>query len=128
MQQIKLHLWDTGGQEQFRAMTNLYFRDADAAIICYDIGEASSFNSVTYWAQQMEKNCNRGPDNYVLALAGNKCDIEDSKKQINMKQASEVATEYKMIFHETSAKTGEGVNEMFMELINKLIMVVRARE
>jgi len=66
-------------------MTNLYFRDADAAIICYDIGEARSFDSVSYWAEQMEKNCNRGSTNYVLALAGNKCDIEDSKKQVTMK-------------------------------------------
>ena len=80
MQQLKLHLWDTGGQEQFRAMTNLYFRDSDAAIICYDIGDARSFNSVSYWAEQMEKNCNRGEGNYVVAMAGNKCDIEDSKK------------------------------------------------
>ena len=109
-------------------MTNLYFRDSDAAIIVYDIGDARSFDSVTYWADQMDKNCNRGPGNYVIAMAGNKCDIEDSKKQINMKQASEIAKERKIIFHETSAKTGEGVNELFMELIKKLILCIRKRE
>ena len=45
-----------------------------------------------------------------------------------MKQASELAKELKMIFHETSAKTGEGVNELFMDLIRKLIICIRRRE
>ena len=57
-QQVKLHIWDTGGQEQFRAMTSLYFRDADAALLCYDISEDKSFKSVDYWREQMEANCN----------------------------------------------------------------------
>lgn len=109
-------------------MTNLYFRDADAVIICYDIGDSRSFDSVTYWADQMEKNCNRGTGNYVMALAGNKCDIEDSKKMITLKQASELAKEYKMIFNETSAKTGTGVNDLFMDLIKKLILCIRSRD
>jgi GTPase SAR1 family protein len=76
----------------------------------------------------MEKNCNRGTGNYVLAIAGNKCDIDDSKKQITMKQASELAKELKSIFHETSAMSGEGVNELFMELIKKLILCIRKRD
>ena len=77
---MKLHIWDTGGQEQFRSMTSLYFKDADAALLCYDIGQARTFDSVNYWIGQMEKNCNNSRDHFILALAGNKCDIEDSKK------------------------------------------------
>ena len=117
MQQVKLHIWDTGGQEQFRSMMSLYYRDADAALICFDISAAKSFDSVAYWIGEMEKNCNNERKNFVLALAGNKCDIEDSKKQIPMSVANETAKENEMCYHETSAKTGEGVNELFMELI-----------
>ena len=91
MVKVKLHLWDTGGQEQFRAMTNLYFRDSDAAIVCYDISNAVSFESVNYWAGQMAQNCNRGEGNYVIALAGNKCDVEDSRKRITYRDASDLA-------------------------------------
>ena len=86
-------------------MTNLYFRDSDAAIICYDVGNAMSYESVNYWANQMENNCNRGENNYVLALAGNKCDIEEGRKQVTMKEATELSRSIKMVFYETSAKT-----------------------
>jgi small GTP-binding protein len=128
MQKVKLHLWDTGGQEQFRAMTNLYFRDSDAAIICYDISNAVSFESVNYWAGQMEQNCNRGDKNYVLALAGNKCDIDDARKQVTMQDSSELAKSLNSVFYETSAKSGQGVNELFMELIKRLIICIRNRD
>ena len=125
---LPLQIWDIPGADKFRTLSSIYFRDADAVIICYDIGDTRSFDSVSYWADQMEKNCNRGSGNYVIAMAGNKCDIDDSKKQVTMKKASELAKEHKMIFHETSAKTGEGVNDMFMELIRKLIICIRKRE
>ena len=117
MQQVKLHIWDTGGQEQFRSMMSLYYRDADAALICFDLSNAKSFDSVAYWVGEMEKNCNNGRQDFVLALAGNKCDIEDSKKKIPISTAAEIAREQDMIYHETSAKTGEGVNELFLGLI-----------
>ena len=41
--QIKMHIWDTGGSEKFRSMINLYYKDAKAAIICYDLGDDKSF-------------------------------------------------------------------------------------
>ena len=49
--QVKLHIWDTGGSEKFRAMIKLYYKDAAAAIICYDLAEEKTFNSVYYWIQ-----------------------------------------------------------------------------
>ena len=105
----------------------MYYRDADAALICFDVGNAKSFDSVTYWTGEMEKNCNNDRTNFVLALAGNKCDIDDGKKQISMTVASEMAKENNMIFRETSAKTGEGVNELFLALIQNIIKVKRAK-
>lgn len=54
--QVKLHIWDTGGHEKFRSMINLYYRDAVGAIICYDIGDERSFDSVNYWVNEMTKN------------------------------------------------------------------------
>ena len=125
MQEIKLHIWDTGGQEQFRSMTSLYFRDADAALICYDVGQARTFDSISYWAEQMDKNCNKPRDEYVLACAGNKCDLEDSKKQVPLSQASAKSKELGMIFHETSAKSGTGVDDLFNDLIREIIISKR---
>ena len=77
---VNLDIWDTGGQEQFRSMLSMYYRDADAALICYDVGNEKSFRSVYYWIGEMEKNCNNERDGVVLAVAGNKCDLDDEKK------------------------------------------------
>ena len=114
---IKLHIWDTGGQEQFRSMLNMYYRDADAALICYDVANEQTFKSVFYWIGEMEKNCNNDRSNFVLAMAGNKCDLDDNLKQVSLSQADEAAKENNMIFQETSARTGEGVQELFMTMI-----------
>ena len=55
-QQVKLHIWDTGGSEKFRSMINLYYRDAVGAIICYDLTDERSFNAVQYWVNEMIQN------------------------------------------------------------------------
>ena len=90
-QRVKLHIWDTGGQEQFRSMLSLYYRDADAALICFDLSNPKSLQSVFYWVDEMNNNCNNDRSNFVLALAGNKCDLDDSMKKITYGTAMEVA-------------------------------------
>ena len=59
-------------------MMSMYYRDADAALICFDLSSIKTFNSVQYWVQEIEKNCNRDINSLVLGLAGNKCDMEES--------------------------------------------------
>ena len=99
-------------------MLSMYYRDADAALICFDIGNAKTFKSVFYWIGEMEKNCNNERSNIVMAMAGNKCDIDDNLKQVPLSTANELAKENNMIYYETSAKSNEGVSELFMEMIN----------
>ena len=76
--QVKLHIWDTGGSEKFRSMISLYYKDAVAAIICYDIQDVKSFNSVHYWINEMINNNNNESDNFVMALTANKSDVDPS--------------------------------------------------
>jgi len=57
-------------------MVSLYYRDASAAIICYDISDDKSFTSVHFWINEMMNNNDK--DEFVMALAGNKCDVDDS--------------------------------------------------
>mmetsp|Transcript_40636 Transcript_40636/g.61932 ORF Transcript_40636/g.61932 Transcript_40636/m.61932 type:complete len:111 (+) Transcript_40636:214-546(+) len=78
MIQAKIHIWDTGGQEQFRSMLKMYYKDADAALIVFDLSSTKTFSSVRYWVDEMESNCNNDRSNFVLAMAGNKCDIDES--------------------------------------------------
>ncbi len=56
-------------------MVKMYYRDAVGAIICYDVTNEQSFESVQYWVNEMIENTNYSDGGFVLALAGNKCDV-----------------------------------------------------
>ena len=71
----------------------------------------------------MNNNCNNDRSNFVLGLVGNKSDLEDNLKKITYSQASETASQNNMIFYETSAKSGFGVNEIFNEIIDEIIKI-----
>ena len=114
---IKLHIWDTSGQDRFRSMTNLYYRDAQVAILTYDVTNEQSLESLNYWLNELNDKVEI--DNMVLCLAGNKSDIESSKRQVSTAKGKAFAEEHNMIFYETSAKTGAGVKELFQAIAVK---------
>lgn len=115
---LKLHLWDTGGEERFRAMAPLYYRDANAAVLVYDVANKQTFDSIKYWLNELDSKVKQ--DGLVLALAGNKCDLPESKRQVTTLTAKNFAESNKMIFAETSAKTGDGVNSLFQQLSEEI--------
>ena len=114
---IKLHIWDTSGQDRFRSMTNLYYRDAQVAILTYDVTNESSLESLNYWLNELNDKVEI--DNMLLCLAGNKNDVDPSEKRIPTSKEKAFAEEHKMIFFETSAKTGAGVKELFQAIATK---------
>ena len=115
---VKLHIWDTSGQERFRAMTNLYYRDAQVAILTYDITNESSFSSIEFWIQDLKYKVEN--DNMILCLVGNKCDVNSNERKITTQKGKNFAQDNNMIFFETSAKTGEGVKDLFVTIANKV--------
>ena len=114
---IKLHIWDTSGQDRFRSMTNLYYRDAQVAILTYDVTNEQTLESLNYWLNELNDKVEI--DNMVLCLAGNKSDIESSRRQVSTAKGKAFAEEHNMIFYETSAKTGAGVKELFQAIAVK---------
>ena len=114
---IKLHIWDTSGQDRFRSMTNLYYRDAQVAILTYDVTNEQSLDSLNYWLNELNDKVEI--DNMILCLAGNKNDVEASKKTVPTSKGKAFAEEHNMIFYETSAKTGAGVKELFQAIALK---------
>lgn len=77
---IKYHIWDTGGQERFRSMASLYYRDASAAILTYDITNEKTFESLNFWVEELKYKCDQ--EKLVLCLAGNKCDVEGNDRKV----------------------------------------------
>ena len=114
---IKLHIWDTSGQDRFRSMTSLYYRDAQVAILTYDVTNLQTLDSLNYWLSELKDKVEI--DNMVLCLAGNKNDSDAGEKKVSTARGKEFAEEHNMIFFETSAKTGAGVKELFQAIATK---------
>lgn len=52
----KIQIWDTAGQAQFRPMAPMYYRNAAAAIVCYDVTSAKSYKVMTEWLDELHRN------------------------------------------------------------------------
>ncbi|KAH9943371.1 P-loop containing nucleoside triphosphate hydrolase protein [Epithele typhae] len=74
---VRLQLWDTAGQERFRSMAPMYYRGANAALLLYDITNASSFEDVRGWLEELKKNCS--PD-LIIYIVGAKADLHQHRQ------------------------------------------------
>jgi small GTP-binding protein len=73
---IKLQIWDTAGQEQFRSITKLFYKNSQAAIVVYDVTKRESFEDVGSWLEEIEEN--RDQDDMLVYLVGNRVDLAET--------------------------------------------------
>jgi len=111
----RVSIWDTAGQERFHALGPLYYRDADGALLVYDITDEASFRRVQDWVKELKKILG---EDIVIALAGNKADMEKSRN-VDAKQVLEYVGAIGASHQLTSAKVGTGVNEAFTDLLKR---------
>ncbi|XP_023570816.1 ras-related protein Rab-27B isoform X1 [Octodon degus] len=115
---VHLQLWDTAGQERFRSLTTAFFRDAMGFLLMFDLTSQQSFLNVRNWMSQLQANAYcENPD---IVLIGNKADLPD-QREVNERQARELAEKYGIPYFETSAATGQNV-EKSVETLLDLIM------
>jgi small GTP-binding protein len=115
-EEIKLQIWDTAGQESFRSITRSYYRGAAGALLVYDISRRDTFNHLVAWLEDARQHSSQ---NMVIMLCGNKCDLPDSRV-ISREEGEHFAREHGLLFLETSAKTGENVDEAFLATARKI--------
>ena len=116
--EITLDIWDTAGQEKYRAISRIYYKDASAVILVYSITNKKSLEEIkNYWHLEVVQS---GPSDIVFAVAGNKSDLYQ-QRQISYKEGKKFAKNIEGIFAEISAKDYSGIDELF-EKIGKKIM------
>ena len=114
------NLWDTIGQEKYRALTKMFFKDSKIIILVYDITSEKSFKELEYWYSQVVNEL--GKEGYYLAIVGNKNDLYNQEK-INKDQGKKFAESKNGKFKLTSAKDdplsfNSLLEQMFKEFID----------
>lgn len=113
----QLSVWDTAGQERFHALGPIYYRDADGALLVYDITDAESYNKVKKWVKELRKIVG---NDISIAIAGNKIDLEKNRS-VNEEEAKEYAASVGAIHFHTSAKANKGLDEVFNDLSTRMM-------
>ena len=113
---IKLQIWDTAGQDRFRAITKNYYKGSHGIILIYDITNTQSFENVITWVNQIREEAS---SNVIIYIAGNKVDMEDERK-VDRDDGEKLAEELGFPFVETSAKNGININETFEDLVERI--------
>ena len=115
---LLLDIWDTAGQEKYKALTKFFYKDAAVCILVYDITRKESFESLKdYWYSQLKENSE--PD-IVLGVAGNKCDLYESE-EVKEDEAREWAKGIGAVFELTSAQNNTGINDLFLNVGYKFL-------
>lgn len=114
----KLAIWDTAGQERFRTLTPSYYRGAQGVILVYDVTKRDTFTRLENWLNELETYCTR--NDLVKMLVGNKIDKEENRV-VDRNEGLKFARKHSMLFIEASAKTRDGVQCAFEELVEKIL-------
>ena len=117
---VLVKLWDTAGQERFKSLTPNYFRNAEGVVIVFDVTNLETFENLKYWISSIKSNL--GEKNIIIPIIiiGNKIDMDDMR-DINKEEADKFAKENNYKYFEASAKTGQGVDEAFREIVNQIL-------
>lgn len=116
---VKTQFWDTAGQEKYRAIASAYYKNAQGAILVYDITSKESFDDIESWLGELKQH---GDPNIDIMILGNKVDLY-TQRQVLQDEGKKLAESIGAFFMEVSGKTNEQncVNIAFMALVDDII-------
>lgn len=118
----KIQIWDTAGQAQFRSMAPMYYRNAAAAIVCYDVTSRRSYQVMKEWLEELHRNIPAG--SIVIAIAATKSDLihcTEPTTLVPTSEAEELAAALEAIFVDTSAKDDSNVDLLFRRVAERVL-------
>ncbi|XP_069141824.1 ras-related protein Rab-7L1-like [Argopecten irradians] len=120
-QTIKLQIWDIAGQERFTSMTRVYYKDAHACIIMFDLTQRSTFQNAVKWKKDLDAKCSL-PDGSTVPclLLANKCDL--SHREVEQNEIEDMCKEHDFVgWTETSVKEGLMIEESMRFLMEEMM-------
>ena len=115
--EIQLKFWDTAGQEQFNAISTMYYQGAVGALLVYDVSIFETFNKVKSWVSTLQEAVGK---DIIFVIAGNKYDLV-GKMDEHMPEIDSYCSQEKCKHFFTSAKTGYGLDNAFTSLIQSVL-------
>ena len=107
---VKLQVWDTAGQEKYRSLAKIFYQSAAVAVLVYDITLKKSFEQIKeYWVKEIKENA---PEDIIIAIAANKSD-DYLNQEVTIDEGKELAKSLDALFICTSAKLGNGIDDLF---------------
>jgi len=117
-EKITLDIWDTIGQEKFRSLARIFYKNAKAVIIVYSITNKQTFDEAkNYWYEQVKQNCY---SDVIIAIAANKCDLYE-QRQVSDEEGEQFAKNVGAFFASTSAKNDSGITNLFENIALKIL-------
>ena len=115
---LKYEIWDTAGQEKYRALNKMFYQDAKVIILVLDITRKDTYQAIlNYWYKELKENA---PQNIIMALAANKSDLYEYEEVTN-DELVEYAKSINALYKQTSALKGSGINELFKMIGEKIL-------
>ncbi len=114
---IKLHLWDTAGQEKFRSIITSYYKGIAGVVLMYDVTDRPSFERLEWWKREVEQNSKSDESPRVIIVANK---IDGNRRVVSQEEGEAWARRNKMLYHETSARTGQGIDNCMMRLSGEI--------
>lgn len=120
---IKLQIWDTCGSERFLSLTSSFIKTCQVFILVFDLTNYESFKNIERWLCLIKEST----DPKLMILVGNKSDIFE-KREVSKEEILQMADKYQLNYVEVSAKTSEGVYEIFSFVAETLLRNVKRRK
>ena len=115
---VRLNVWDTAGQENYRSLAKVYYRDANVALVVFDVTSKESFSDVDFWLSELDSSESNG---YIVVIVANKIDCENRVITSDMGKA--LSERAGAVYAETSAKTSEGIKELFSNIAGMFLQI-----
>ena len=121
---IKIQLWDTAGQEKYRTITKAYYRSAVGGFLVFDVKDRKSFDELSNWVEDAKEGAY--PREPTFVLVGNKIEEDvNEPRVVSQTEAKEFAQHFGMDYIETSARTGQNVDELLPFLASRVYWKLR---